>query len=231
LAIKDKSELLIFIFLLVSLGFLTINFKLELGTIFLVMIVTSMLVFFGLPARLTHNSKPRNTFQAILDASIALGIVLISTIVLSTVFQGFLTTGQEFSLLSSGFSSLGTDKILPQSAQPIFAQSAFLTILTFGIIIAMIETRFLARVYEALASVFKVNLNTFNTKVIALTVILSALFVAYHFNAKGITDNVSLLITFIFAFVTLELVRRRQELEAATYLHIFNNLLFIIPRT
>ena len=238
LAIKDKSELIIFLLLLGTLEFLIINYDVKLANIFLGMIFGSGILFFLTPIRFTHNAKPNNTFQAIINASIGVGIILIATLVLSTLFQGFLGSTQEFSILSNGFSSLGIEKIIPESTQQIFAKSAFLTILTFGVVIASIETRFLGNLYESLANVFKVNLDSgtafgiFPTdkKVIALTVIISALFVAYHFNAKGVTNNVALLITFLFAFVSLEMIRRTKEMESATYLHVFNNLLFIVPK-
>ena len=236
MAIKDKTEFAVTLFLLISLIFLTINFQLELGIIFIGMIVASMFVFFVLPSRFTHNSKPNNTFQAIVNAGIGVAVVLLVTLVLSTLFQGFLSTGQEFSILSSGFSSLGIEKIVPQAAQPIFAGNTLLTIFAFGLVIAAIETRFLGRMMEGLAKIFNVNLTQErpflffkipSTKVLALFTILSALFVAYHLNAKGVTNNVALMITFIFAFVSLEMIRRSQELESATYLHVINNILYI----
>ena len=68
-------------------------------------------------------------------------------------------------------------------------------------------------------------------KVFAMFVLVSVIFVWYHSNAKGVVDNVSLLITFIFSMISLEMIRRTKEMESATYLHIFNNLLYIIPCT
>lgn len=229
---KDNIELLITIFLLVSIIFLTINYNLEIGIIFVGMILASIYIFFAFPAKITYNSTPNNTKNALFKATIALVIIITITFFATTVFQGVLNITEEPSLQSiihSGFSSLGFENIVPATSQPIFSQSAFLMILTFGIVIATIETMFLARIMEGLARILKISLERLDKKVISLFFIISALFVAYHFNAKGVTNNVALIITFFFAFISLELIRRSKEIEPAVYLHVFNNLLFIIP--
>ena len=229
---RDKTELFISGFLILSVIFLAVNYDLAIASTLGLFILFSVAMFFMLPARITHNSKPKNTFNAIgwgLGAVVAL---LIVSLFLAS-FSGFLNVVAEptlASIQSSGFSSLGIDKIIPQSSQPIFARSAFLTIFTFGVIIAAVETRMLGRAMEWLSVVFNVNLNKPNIKVFAIFFLLSGLFVWYHANAKGVVNNFALLITFLFAFASLEMIRRTKELEGATYFHMFNNLLYIIPQ-
>lgn len=230
---QDRLELLISGALIVTLGFLALNFDIAISGILTIMILFSVSMFVILPARITHNSKPNNSISAFLWAIGSVVVILIVSLLLTTAFQGILNVTTEptlKSILNSGFSSLGTDKIIPQSAQPIFARSALLTILTFGIVIAAIETRFIGRMMEWLSKVTNTNLGKVSAPVIAIMVLISVIFVWYHFTAKGVTDNVSLLITFIFAMISLELIRRTQELESATYLHIINNMLYIVPR-
>ncbi len=230
---RDKTELFITGFLILSVAFLAINYDITISSILGLMILFSVWAFFAIPARITHNSKPNNTFTAVGWGVGGVVVIILIGFFLTTAFQGFLNVTAEptiASVINSGFSSLGTDKIIPQSSQPIFARSAFLTILTFGIIIAAVETRMLGRAMEWLSRVFTVNLDKPNIKVYAIFFILSGLFVWYHANAKGVVNNVALMLTFIFAFISLEIIRRTKELEGATYLHMFNNLLYIIPQ-
>jgi hypothetical protein len=230
---EDKLELLISGSLIVTLGFLALNFDLTISGILTIMILFSAFMFIVLPARITHNSKTNNTVPALFWAVGALVVLLISSLLLTTLFQGLLSVTAEptlNSILDSGFSTLGTEKVIPQSTQPIFAKSAFLTILTFGVVIAAIETRFIGRMMEWLSKIANIRLDKLSLPVISVMVIISVIFVWYHFTAKGVTNNVSLLITFIFAMISLELIRRHRELESATYLHIINNMLYIVPR-
>ena len=229
----DKLELFITGFLILSIAFLAINYDITIASTLIIFIVFSGLMFVIIPARITHNSKPKNTLTAVGWGLGGVVAILILSLLITTAFQGLLNITAEPSLnsiMNSGFSSLGTDKIIPQSSQPIFARSALLMIFTFGIVVAAVETRMLGRAMEWLSKVFNVNLSKPNLKVYAIFFLLSSVFVWYHANAKGVINNVALLITFIFAFISLEMIRRTKELEGATYLHMFNNLLYIIPQ-
>ncbi|MAG61799.1 hypothetical protein CMI43_03220 [Candidatus Pacearchaeota archaeon] len=229
---KDNVEIIITTFLLISLIFLAINFNLQLGTIFSTMILTSVFLYFALPATITHNTKPKNTFNAVIIAAFSLAILLIITFFVSSAFQGILNvTAQPTlgSILSSGFSTLGIDKVV-QSTEPVLAKNPLITLFAFGVIIATIETRFLARIAEALGKFTNIDITKINIKSIALFVLVSLIFVWYHFNAKGVNANVALFLTFIFAMISLILISRFKEIESATYLHVFNNTLFILPQ-
>ncbi len=250
---EDKLELFITGFLILSLAFLAINFNPQIATILIIFIVFSIFIFFVLPARITHNSNPKNTLTSLGWGIGGVVAIILIGFFLTTAFQGFLNVTAEPTLASirnSGFSSLGVEEVIVTDrignfavgakSQPIFSQSAILTIFTFGILIAAVETRMLGRAMEWLSVIFKVNLDGSpikifgiailpNIKVLAIFFLLSGLFVWYHADAKGVTNNVALMLTFVFAFISLEIIRRTKELEAATYLHMFNNLLYIIP--
>ena len=133
MAREDNLESFITGFILISIIFLTINFELTIGTIFIGMIVFSIWRFLS-GDRITHNSKPNNTVPALFQAGIALVIILMVTFFLTSAFQGLLNVTEEpnlNSILNSGFSTLGVNEIVPQSAQPIFSRSPLLTIFTF----------------------------------------------------------------------------------------------------
>lgn len=229
---EDKSELLISGSLILAVLFLAINYDLTIATTLIMFIVFSGLMYIMLPARITHNSKPNNTISAVLWGIGGVVGILFLSLFLTTIFQGLLNISSQpelGSIIDSGFSSLGTtsEKVVPQSSQQIFSDSLFLKILTFGVIIAAVETRMLGRAMEWIAKLANINLSKISFKVIAMYTLISVIFVWYHSNAKGVTNNVALLITFIFAFMSLEFIRRTGELESATYFHMFNNLLYI----
>ncbi len=218
---------------MLAIAFLAINYDLTIASTLIIFVVFTFAMYTLIPARLTHNSKPNNTFTAIGYGIGGVIVILLISMVLTTLFQGLLQTTVEPSLnsiMNSGFSSLAIDRIVPQSSQPVFAGSILLMIFTFGIVIATVETRMIGRAMEWLAKIFNVDLNKpfyRDIKVLAIFFLISGLFVWYHGTAKGVVDNVALMLTFIFAFISMEMIRRTGELEGATYLHIFNNLLYI----
>ncbi len=239
---EDKLELFITGFLILSLAFLAINFNPQIATILIIFIVFSGFMYIYLPARITHNSNPKNTLTSIGWGVGGVVVIVLVGFFLTTAFQGFLNVTAEPTLASirnSGFSSLAVEEVIVAEkignfavgtkSQPIFSQSAILTIFTFGILIAAVETRMLGRAMEWLSVIFSVNLDKPNIKIYAIFFLLSSLFVWYHADAKGVINNVALMLTFVFAFISLEMIRRTKELEAATYLHMFNNLWYIIP--
>jgi len=111
--VQDKLELFITGSLIIALIFLTLTFELSLGAIFIGMILFNIWVFFAFPGRLTHNSKPNNTFNAILFASIALVVILFATLFLTTSFQGILNSAGSSPMVPplSIVSSLGPSSV------------------------------------------------------------------------------------------------------------------------
>ncbi len=225
---EDKTEKLITGVLLITIIFLTLTFELSLGAIFVGMILFSIWVSITNKGRTSHNAVPNNTLKAIGIAGGALLALMLVILFVSTALQGLLNLQEEpsfQSIIRSGFSTTGLSE-----SQPIFAGSVLLTIITFGVVIATVETRFIGRVMDWLSDLTGINVTKFNFKTIALFTIIASVFVFYHSNVKGVTDNTALLITFIFAMISLGIIAKTGELESATYLHIFNNVLFIYPR-
>ena len=201
------------------------------------MLVVDYFIFDKLPSRINQNQVPQNLGQSLTAAVVAFIIFFGLTFLVTGVFQGTailqgtLGDGSVIqSIMRHGFAATGLS-----AEQPIFADSKFLTYYYFGLVIPFVETRFIIRLMEYLSTSFKATLAKFNLKLLFIYIIVAGLFMWLHVNVKGVEDNVALLMTFIFAIVTFELARWgwkvrnviQREMEAATYLHVINNVTFI----
>ena len=212
-----------------SLVLLTLTKDPLLGSIFGVMLAVDYFIFQKLPTKINYNQVPKNTGTAIVAAMVAFGIFFgvtfgVTLFLQSTAFfQGTIDPSNQFqSIMRHGFAATGLS-----AEKPIFADSKILTYFQFGLVIPIIETRMLIRLLEYLTRSFNVPLTKFSIQLGGVYIFLGWLFVILHSNVKGVEDNVALLMTFIFAIVTFELARRFKEMEAATDLHIINNVVFI----
>lgn len=205
------------------------------------LLAIDFIIFNQLPSRINQNQIPNNSLKSIYAAIIALIIVLIVNVAVTFLlqqaafFQGAIDTSSFASIIQStmrhGFASTGLDQ-----SKPIFANSLFLTIYYFGIVIPFIETRFIIRLMEATTRFLNIPLDKMSLKLVGVYIIIAGLFVWIHFAAKGVTDNIALILTFIFGIITFEIARIgykfrnivEREMESATYLHSFNNIFSIL---
>lgn len=241
-----SQPLFYYVFLGVSLFFLTLTKDARIAGIFLVALFVDFAIFQQLPTSINQNQIPKNTGTALTFALVAFAIFIGVTFVVTAALQGtaFLqgTIDPENpiqSILRHGFASTGLsedDPILSirqnlfSAEDPIFADSIILTYLEFGIVIAFIETRLIIRIWEFLSKGLNIPLGKFSTRMFFVMFIVSAMFMFFHSEVKGVQDNVANLMTFIFAFISLEFARRTREMEGATYFHIINNIVFIWNR-
>ena len=226
----------------ISIIFLAINFLDERSGITLFgMWVFGMVISKAIPSKIHQNNIPQNTGGAIGSALVAFGIFFAVMVVVTLFFQATALLQSQFSIATQiqsvfrhGFAATGLSP-----TAPIFAGSLLLTLYTFIIIVPYTETVFLVRALEAITSLFSISLDKFSLMLGAVYGGLGYLFVILHSNVKGVEDNVALLMTFIFAIVTFELVRNRnaifqkvtqagREMESAIWLHIINNGVFIL---
>ena len=200
-----------------------------------------MLITLYFPARIFTNNIPKNTGGAIGAALVAFGLFFLVALVLTLFFQstaflqGNFSIGEQIqSVMRHGFAATG----LPETS-PIFAGSILLTIYTFIIVIPYTETSFLVRAEEFITSGLGISLEKMSISLAGVYIAIGVFFVWLHSNVKGVEDNVALLMTFIFAIFTFELVRKRnvifqkvvqsgREMESAIWLHIVNNGTFIL---
>jgi len=226
----------------ISIIFLSINYlETRAGVSLVGMYLIGLFISKAIPSRIHQNNIPKNTGGAIGAALVAFGLFFIVALGFTLFFQGtaFLqgnfSIGEQIqSVMRHGFAATG----LPETT-PIFAGSLLLTLYTFILVVPYTETVFLVRSWEALTSLFGISLERMSLQLGAVYGALGIVFVWLHSNVKGVEDNVALLMTFIFAIFTFELVRKRnvifskvvqsgREMESAIWLHIINNATFIL---
>lgn len=131
-------------------------------------------------------------------------------------------------IIAEGISVSEALKLIAAST-PVFAESVIINFLTFGIFIAFIETYALFVVgFDLLASMFKVEIDKKNLTNIKLWLIIfgiSLLFLMLHVTAKGIEDNVALILVFFMAVISLVLTTIFKDARPAIILHIIANCL------
>ena len=148
--------------------------------------------------------------------------------------QGQSINEQIQSVFRHGFAAIGLS-----ATEPIFAGSILLTLYTFIVVISYTETVFLIRAFESLISLFGISLEKMSIWLASVYGVLGYIFVVLHSEVKGVEDNTALIMTFIFAIFTFELVRKRnvifqkvvkqgREMESAIWLHIINNGVFLL---
>ena len=146
-------------------------------------------------------------------------------------FLGITTLIFSFFSTLAPFADAQTIINLYATSTPILKNSIFLTIVVWGFIIPIIETLlFFGILHEGFITYGKkltgLNISTekFRLSVVVIFILVSALFVLFHLQSKGL-DNIPLLITFIFGMVSCFLVYKYKEIKQAIILHsIANNV-------
>jgi len=220
-----------YIWLGTSLFFLTLT-KDPLVQVFIVALFIDFATRDLLPTVINQNQIPRNTGTAFTVALFAFGIFIGVTFVVTLFFQGTAVKQGtveantiEQLVFRNGFAATGLS-----AEEPIFANSKLLTFYQFGIVIPFIETRLIIRIWEFLTRTLGIALGRFSFRMALVMLVVSGMFMFFHAEVKGVEDNVALLMTFIFAFMSLEFARRTKEMEGPTYFHVINNLVFIFNK-
>ena len=227
-----------------SIIFLSINYlETRAGISLIGMYLMGLFISKAIPSKIHQNNIPKNTGGAIGAALVAFGLFFLVSLGFTLFFQGtaFLqgnfSIGEQIqSVMRHGFAATG----LPETS-PIFAGSVLLALYTFVVVVPYTETVFLVRAKEASVSLFGISLERMSIQLVAVYGVLGSFFVWLHSNVKGVEDNTALLMTFIFAIFTFELVRKRnilfkkvvregREMESAIWLHIVNNGVFILRK-
>jgi hypothetical protein len=118
------------------------------------------------------------------------------------------------------------------SATPVLAGSNTLKTWTWGDVIPIVETvLFFTVLISLILTLTKYTINTKFTDgglwliiiLVSLIYTLAWVFMVFHSEAKGITNNPALIVTFIFGVISLILVFWRKTSFAAIILHIITN--------
>jgi membrane protease YdiL (CAAX protease family) len=169
-------------------------------------------------------SRSDNRLQSVLYGIIAYGVFIFASSAVVGILQGADIFGGSF---------FGSVLETLSAAVPALSDSKILTVLAWGVIIPMIETRFFfGRMLEFLAEQFKVNLskNGFGARQIFLFSVVSAIFTVFHLTAKSGQGNVALVLTFLFGMISCFMVVYFQELKQAINLHVFSNTIAVLGK-
>lgn len=194
----------------VTLGQTYLSFAL--GSLALLIITATV---FDKKVQITFQKQPGGTLKAIL---VAIGgwfvLLILSIVILKFVSPSEATVGAIINLLGT--------------TTPALAQSKVANFLTFGVVIAFIETSLWARGLEFAADLFGVDINKRGivkifTVLFLLVLIFAFVFALFHLTAKGITNLPSLIIVFVMMVISLVMVCVYEETRQAVYMHIFAN--------
>jgi len=217
----DKGFFLIIpLFLL----FLWIAFDSLVATLYILMVLVAFIWrFFDTHVSFPIERRKDNRAMAFFIAVIAyVGFLAITTFIFTL-----------FSTLAP-FADFQTIIQLYASSTPILKGSIFLTIVVWGFIIPIIESLlFFGILHEGFITYGKkltgINISPekFSIGVFVIFILVSSLFVLFHLQSKSL-ENIPLLITFIFAFVSCILVFKTKEIKSAILLHMIANVIAVL---
>lgn len=189
-----------------------------LAGIYFILLAVDAFAYFSLKPQLNFNSVSGNTKQALTYAVMAFVAFVTISIFLINFFQASANLTLSSLTARIGGATFGA------ATKPILENNPLTIFLIGAILIPIIETKSLiSRLMEILARIFKVALDLKSPPTWILFAIVSGLGVVFHFQAKGVTDNVALALTFIFWMVSCFLIVKTRESESAVYLHQMNN--------
>ena len=222
---KLTSEPTIYVFtgLFILLMILTSSeqFSTRLASVYGFMILIDIIIAQSIMPRLNINPVGGNTFSSILWAA---GAILL----LSLIYNGLNVVARasaDGSAFSRNFASIKAQAALFSIE---FEKIPFLSFLLFGVVIPIIETRLLARIFDFLTQTFQIAYTKFSSSLISVMIFCASIFTYFHFKVRGLNNNVDLLLTFIFAIITCIMFVKFKEAESATEFHIGWNSLAIL---
>ena len=203
--------------------FLTINFNLEVGLIYSLIAIVDWLAYYIAFDKNAFKIVPieNNKKDRLINLVWGMGayVVFIFT-------AGFLTARFTGVSTVSTFENISSLVAATFSATPILFGSTNLKLMVWGVLIPIIETRFFFRTllqYGIRSGNLKMPQSALSLQAFGIAAFFGAIFTVYHAVAKGITNNASLAVTFMFGVVSILLVIHFKELIQALFLHIITN--------
>jgi len=175
-------------------------------------------------------SLPMESTTATRKSALSLTFIYYAVFLISSIaILGMTTIGKEFASVGGIFQ-------LSATAVPILAGSKIFMFISWGFVIAIIETRFFfGRLYEGMAVHAKdflgheISTKKITIETVFLMIFVSALFTIFHIGAKGLSTP-ALMTTFIFAIISLIFVTKTQELKGPVLLHILTNSIGVLKK-
>lgn len=167
--------------------------------------------------------------QRITSLVLAAGGFVALTLVGTFAFQIVENTIAKFSFasfdLASAIRNLAEIRasILFSQVNPALAGNLYLNLLTFGLVIAVIETIWLIIFYEMLLDATKTQPRLSNLNTWFIIGLISAVFTILHFTSLGVDNNIALTSVFIFSAITLVIATVEGQMLGAILFHILAN--------
>ncbi len=207
----------IFIFL-----FIIINVNASMGNLFMFFFVAAGLMYLydvvaGNGIQIKIESKPNERLLTAIYAVGAFVLLMITNIVFK--WAGLTDINSSLNMYA---------QYIPYFAEvAILSSNAWFVVLGWGILIPLGETLTFGRIFEAGLDFINERVGiTF--KAILIVIGLSFAFALFHIAAKGIQNNLALLMTFIFMVISLILILIRKQLLDAILFHIIANTTSIV---
>jgi len=210
-------------------SFFLLTFDETFGTLFIAFLFISGLVYIFsrmgvIPKlRIDINTISANSGKAFFHGFIALAIFFILSIGVVRILQPASFIGIQSVIDRLVQTSLG--------ASPILQGNPYAILFVGGILIPIVETElFFVTLPQVLSSTFNIPLTLTSSSTWMLMAAVIGVFTLYHIQAKGITDNVAWVLTYMFGIFQAWLVLKFREGESAIYMHVQNNFLGIAQR-
>lgn len=204
--------------------FLWLNFNETLGAVYLAMILLSYVAFTSdKQVTLFMEGEKSSWMYSLLLALAGYALfILLSGIIVGIIFPNYVVTGENtFSMVARTMAT----------TTPILAGSLILTIVGWGLLAALIETDFFfGKLTEWLCDSFgiEIKFNLASIKAWILIIAMSFIFALFHIQVKGVTNNQALLLTFLFAVISMWIVMKTKETKAAIMFHIISNSIAVL---
>jgi membrane protease YdiL (CAAX protease family) len=139
-------------------------------------------------------------------------------------------------LIAGSYLASSLAKIIPLSeilsllgsSAPIFSSSPVFNFINFAILIPFIETfAIFAIAIDFFSSAFNIDLKI-SPKMVFLIVIISIAFLFFHIQAKGIENEVALILVFLMAMISCVLVIIYRESRIAILFHVIANTIGLL---
>lgn len=208
------------IFNLILLAFIATNMETNLGLTFGIFAIVSYLFFISDKSHTVLIQKKNNILKSLFlgilgwAGSLVVGYLLVNIL-------GGLKIIQTASIASVP-SLLST--IAQFQSTLAFSGSTVWNFIAFAILVPIVETQFFCgTTFEFLLDMFKVSISRLSFKLVAIFLLISSVFTAFHFTSKGVGNDVALVAVFSFMLVSLILVLYEKQLAGAILMHIIAN--------
>jgi len=123
------------------------------------------------------------------------------------------------------FMKMPVDQLIAliSTTTPALAQSKILNTITFVFFVPFVETMFFVMLFDLGGDWFGYNPRKINLKTIFVVLLLSFLFMIYHVTAKGISNNLALMMVFLMMFISLIAASFFGEAKQVVFFHMIAN--------